>query len=430
MNWRGTRGVLGIVPMIAALSVQAADWPQYRGPSHDGKSPEKILTRWSADGPRLVWKTPTSTGFSSFAVGGGRAFTLVTREIEGVRREVCLALDAATGNELWASPLGPAKYNGGGDDGTKENRGGDGPRSTPAFDSGRVYVLDARQDLSCLDAETGRRIWNRDLAKEHGASNITWQNAASPVVDGNLVLVAGGGPGQALLGIDKRDGRVVWKGEDDKMTHATPTVATLLGVRQVIFFTQKGLVAVAPGTGEVLWRHPFRFNVSTAASPVVGGDIVYCSAGYGVGASAVRISREGGRWTATELWTKPNALMNHWSTPVHHEGYLYGIFGFKEYGRAPLMCVELATGAEVWRQDGFGPGNVILADGHVLALGDAGQLVLVEASPKAYREVARIDRIDGKCWSTPALSGGRIFARSTREAVCLDVAPKAAAMDR
>jgi outer membrane protein assembly factor BamB len=361
-------------------------------------------------------------------VSGGRAYTLVKRELDGAQREVCVALDAASGKEVWAAPLAVAKYDGGGDSGTPDNKGGDGPRSTPSVDGDRVYVLDARLTLACFEAATGRPVWTRDLAKDHGAKNITWQNAASPLIDGSLVFVAGGGPGEALLGIDKRDGRTVWKGQDDKMTHATPIAATIHGERQVLFFTQTGLVAVKPASGEVLWRYPFPYRTSTAASPVVAGDIVYCSAGYGVGSGAAKISKEGGKFVAAELWRKPGQLMNHWSTPVNRDGHLYGLFGFKEYGACPLKCVELATGKEVWSQSGFGPGNLILAGDRLVVLGDAGQLVVAEAIPKAYTELGRADLLEGKCWSTPALSDGRVFIRSTKEAVCLDLAAKTAAL--
>jgi outer membrane protein assembly factor BamB len=226
-----------------------------------------------------------------------------------------------------------------------------------------------------------------------------------------------------LLALDKNSGKTVWKGQDDKMTHSTPTLATILGVKQLIFFTQRGLVAVAPSTGYVLWRYDFPFKTSTAISPVVCGDIAYCSAGYGVGAGAVKLAKSPTGWTAKEIYRVPGdkPLANHWSTPVFKDGYLYGMFQFKEYGSGPMKCVEAATGKVMWEKEGFGPGNVILADGHLIALSDAGQLVLVEATPKAYTEVARAKVLEGKCWSTPVLSGGRVYVRSTKEGVCLDL---------
>ena len=209
------------------------------------------------------------------------------------------------------------------------------------------------------------------------------------------------------------------------MTHATPVLAQIHGIRQVIFFTQKGLVALTPDKGEVLWRHPYRFSVSTAASPVVEGDVVYCSAGYGVGAGAVQVSKSGNRWSVQELWRSTgNELANHWSTPVVKDGHLYGMFQFKEYGTGPVKCVELRTGKVKWSQPGFGPGNVILADGKLVILGDAGQLALAEATPSGYKELARFQAITGKCWSTPALADGKLFVRSTVEGAAFDLSSK------
>jgi len=216
---------------------------------------------------------------------------------------------------------------------------------------------------------------------------------------------------------------VVWKGQDETITHATPVVADILGVRQVIFFAKSGLVSVAEKDGALLWRFPFKFSTSTAASPVVMGDIVYCSAAYGIGGGACKISKQGDSFTATELYkVADNKLANHWSTPVVKDGYLYGIFSHKQYGTAPLKCVELATGEIKWTQPGFGQGNVILVGDQILALTDDGQLVVVKAKPNAYEEVARAKVLNGKCWTTPALSDGRLYVRSTKEAVCLALA--------
>ena len=419
------RWPLLVLLLVAAPFARGEDWPQYRGPKLNGTTSEKIQKSWPEAGPRQIWKTPLNAGFSSFAVAGGRAYTLVLRNLEAVKNEVCVALDAETGKELWAAPLGFAKYDGGGDSGASGNDGGDGPRSTPAVDGNRVYVLSAGLVLSAFDAASGKVVWRKDLVREHGARNIAWQSAASPVIEGNLIFVCAGGDGQSLLCFDKRAGAVVWKGQSDKMTHATPVVATILGHRQVIFFTQSGLVSVVPGTGAVLWRYAFPYRTSTAASPVVGGDIVYCSAGYGVGAAAVKVVKAGNAFKATELWRKENKLINHWSTSVYYEGHLYGLFGFKQWERVPLKCVELATGEEKWSQEGFGQGGIIIADGHIVALAENGDVVLVEASPKGYIEKARAKAVTGKCWNNVALANGRIYARSTKEGVCLDVSERA-----
>lgn len=423
--------LLGTQLLVATLACSAASpatWPAYRGAHYDGVSAEKLPTRsWPAAGPRALWKVPANGGFSSMTVDGTHAYTLVVRDIDGVKREVLVALEAQSGKEAWSAILGNAKYDGGGEAGTDDNKGGDGPRSTPTVIGNLVVTLDARLQLAAFDATSGKNVWKRDLLAEHAGRNISWQNAASPVTDGKLIFVAGGGEGQALLGLDVATGKTVWKGQDDKMTHASPVVAEIHGRKQVVFFTQTGLVSVQPEDGKVLWRQAYPFKVSTAASPIVAGDIVYCSAGYGVGAGAYRIAKQGEAWTSTELWRFPNKLESHWSTPVYANGHLYGIFGSKQYGAAPLKCIDLATGQEKWSKDGFGPGGLTLVDGHLVVLSDTGNLVLVEASPKGYTEKARADVLAGKCWSTPTFVGGRIYARSTLEAACFDLNPGVAA---
>lgn len=411
-----------------ASAALAGDWPFVRGPHGDGSSPEKISKKWPDQGPKVLWKVNSDRGFSSFAVGGGQAFTLEWREVDGAAQEVLVARNADTGKESWVKPLGVVKLDGGGDAGTGDNKGGDGPRSSPTLDGDRVYVTSAKLVLACFSAKTGDELWRHDLIREFTGRNIQWQNAASPLIEGSRVLVAGGGAGQSLLAFNKTDGAVAWKAFYETMTHATPTAATLHGQRQVIFFVKSGLLAVEPESGKELWRYAFPFRISTAASPVVAGDIVYCSAGYGVGAGAVKVTKNGGKFAATEIYRfqgdKP--LANHWSTPVLHEGHLYGMFQFKEYGSGPVKCVEVATGKVKWEKPGFGPGHVVLVDGHILALGDAGQLVLIKATPDQYQEVARADVLDGKCWTTPVVSGGRVYARSTKEAVCLDLSAQSA----
>ena len=235
------------------------------------------------------------------------------------------------------------------------------------------------------------------------------------------MICAGGGAGQTFLGLSKKDGSVVWKNGDDKMTHATPVLATIHGVKQVIFFSQKGLTALDPKDGKQLWFFPYKYSTSTAASPVVWENIVYCSAGYGVGAGACKIEKTAGGFEAKELWRKEKQLPNHWSTPVVKDGYIYGMFGFKEYGKCPVSCVDIRTGEQKWSQPGFGPGQVILAGDKVVALSDKGELVLIQATPDAYKELARQPIVTGKCWSAPALSNGHIFARSTKEGVCVQL---------
>jgi outer membrane protein assembly factor BamB len=408
---------------LAGNYCEADSWSQYRGNHGNGISSERLRGAWSAEGPKRLWKASTPAGFSSLSVADGKAFTVVAREMDGAKAEVCLALDALTGKELWVAVTGQAKYRGGGDSGAEGNSGGDGPRSTPAVSGTRVYVYSAQMVLTCLDAATGRAVWKKDIQGEFGGRNIGWESAMSPVVDGELVYVAGGGAGQSMLAFNKETGAVVWKTGDEQMTHATPAVTTILGARQVVFFMQSGLVSLDAASGKTLWRFPFTYRTSTACSPVVSGDVVFCTAGYEVGGAACQVVRAGEGFQAKELWRiKGNAAVaDLWSTPVCKDGYLYGMLSFKKFGNGPLKCVDLKTGAVKWEQPGFGAGNVVLAGNELVALSDDGQVVLVQASPDGYKELARSKVISGKCWSTPALCDGRLYVRSTKESACVDL---------
>lgn len=413
--------VSGSLLTAASLSAQPVEWGSFRGPNNDGTVTPPKVADWKKVSIKKLWTAETPAGFSSFAVAGAKAYTIVTGETDGNTGEMLVCLNVKDGKEVWSKPLTViGKYDGGGDAGTNDNKGGDGPRSTPVVNDGKVYAIDANLGVFCFDAATGKPVWNRDVMKDNAGVQIKWQNAASPVIDGNVLLMCGGGEGQALLGLDKNTGKVLWSGENDTMTHATPVIADIHGVHQCIFFTQTGLVAVTPADGKVLWRAPFPFKVSTAASPVVFGDVVYCSAGYGVGAGAFKISKSGSGFGAEALWRRENECFNHWSTPVVKDGYLYGMFSFKEYGAGPLACVDIKTGEDKWKEGGFGPGQVILAGDKVIALSDKGEVVVVEATPSKYTELKREDVLDGKVWSYPVLAYDHLFARSTKEGVCLE----------
>lgn len=413
--------------LALAVPVMAADWPQYRGPNGDGTSPDKVLTQWGA-GPKVLWKVPAGTGFSSFAVAGGKCFTIEGKSSGNKVDEILVARDATTGKTLWQVSLGEVEYgHGGGNEGANGNTGGDGPRSSPAVAGNTVFAIHSDLRVTAHDVSSGRPLWKRDLMADHQGRNIRWKNAASPLLEGGLLYVSGGGGGQSFLALDAKTGAVVAKTGDDTMTHATPIAATIHGERQIIFYMNSGLKAFEPKTLKPLWHAEFPFNVSAGASPVVVGDVVFCSAGYGTGAGAFKITKTGTEWKAERIMRVPGdqKIANHWSTPVAHEGHLYGMFQFKKYGSGPVKAVKLPDGDITWQQDGFGPGHVVLtAGGNVLALSDAGELVLFQAKPDAYAELGRAKILDGKCWTTPAVSNGLVFVRSTKEAACVDLRTK------
>lgn len=407
-------GAVSGLCILALSPLNAGDWPAYRGPDQNGIARESLSV---AIKPSTKWTQKINNGFSSFCVAEGKLFTL---ELGDGNQEVCRAMDEKTGKTLWRTPLGSSQYDGGGNAGSRDNSGGDGPRTTPSFHKGHVVTLSADLHLSRLNPDNGDKIWEVDIAKKYNAKLPRWQNAASPLIVGDKVYLCGGGDDESFLCFNAESGKLIWKSGSESMTHATPIHAEIHGESQIIFFVQSGLVSVSPDNGKELWKQDFNFNVSTAASPVVYEDIIYCSAGYGVGAAAFKIAKENGEYSLSRMWRKRNRLMNHWSTPVVKDGYLYGMFSFKKYGKGPVKCVRLSDGEEMWSEDGFGPGNIILSGEHLVALGDKGQIAVIEATPKKYNEILNKDFLKGKCWTTPALSNGKIFIRSTTEAACID----------
>lgn len=406
---------------VLPATLAAGTWTQYRGSNQDGIAPDPIRTNWTQETPRTLWKVILPFGLSSFSVESGRLYTMGWRRVSGVDREFCLALDANTGAELWAAPIGLADYpNGGvGSD--------DGPRSTPTIDAGRVYVFGSYMELVCLDSSSGAEIWRKSLQTEFGSRVIRWQNAASPTVAGDFVFVnSNGRTGEHLAAIRKTDGTVAWKRGSYGMTHATPIAATIGGAEQIIFLAQQALVSVRRDTGEVLWETPLRYNgTSVAASPVIVSDTVYISRAYPgsltaaqAGAVVFQINSANGSFTATTKWEKVNQLMNHWATPIYYQGHYYGIYG---QGTLTLRCVDAANGDSKWQVSGFGYGSVTLAHDKLIVLADDGEVVLADPNPEQFSELARIKPVSGRCWNNPAISDGRLYIRSTTEAVALDI---------
>ena len=415
--------MLKVLPFLfLTFSVALADWPQYHGPAGDKSTGSTIVSGNQLNSSsQVIWKSPTPFGFSSFSILDHSAFTLIAEEDEdGLLREVCIAIDITSGKRIWQQNLGVASYgHAGGNAGTPDNSGGDGPRSTPSVKDGQVFIYDSSMVLHCLSAKSGKKIWKVDVIDDHEGENIMWKNSSSPLLVDDLVIVCGGGKNQSLIAFSQRTGKVKWKTGTETLTHTTPTLAKIHGLEQVIFLCRSGLVSLESKNGKELWRQAFSFKVSTASSPVVADDLVFCSAGYGVGAGVFKISLNAGNWESEQVWRKRNELMNHWSTPLYYEGNLYGIFGFKEYGKAPLQCVDLKTGEIRWSQKGFGPGNLIRSGDTLWVLSDDGQIVAVSANSNRYTEFGRSKILTGKCWTTPTISKNILLARSTKEATAL-----------
>lgn len=403
---------------LVIFPATAADWPQYRGPNHDAVSTDYINKQWSGTVTNPVWLVAVTNGLGSLVVSGGRVFTQIRWNLDSVDKEVCVALSVTSGAELWATEVDDASYpNGGvGYD--------DGPRSTPSVDGDSVYVLSSYLKLYRLNATNGAIIWSTNLVDGFGGNVIAWQNAASPLVDNGLIFVNANGGTNRILAVQTSDGTLAWSSQNEAMTHSTPVLATIQGVRQLIFATQSGLVSLYPQTGVRLWKfnYPFAYSTSLAVSPVVDQDMVFvCGAhAYGMKSVVMRATFTNSAWTTTQLWTTNNPA-SHWMTPVARQGFLYGQFGIQQFdsANAQFKCIDMGTGAVKWSTNGFGRCGTILVDDYLITLTEIGELVLVKPDTNAYTEVARFLAIPGysgdnnKCWNFPAVSAGQVYVRST-----------------
>ncbi len=430
--------------LLFRLPTFATDWPQFRGPTTDGATPDPIATTWATGSPGfIIWTNLSLTnGFSSFAISQGRAFTQISKGT--TRLEYCVAVNTTTGTNLWATPIDTAPWDPNsaststGGDGNAPCNTGDGPRTTPSVKNGRVFALSGKNlHLLGLNATNGAVIWSNNLATMYGATTVTWENGASPRLDDDLIFVNlnTATAGFTLLAFNTTNGAMVWQSQADGATQATPVIATIVGIRQVIFATVDRLASLDRSTGNLLWSYPYSNGpVGTAmgASPVVYSNIVFASQGYGAGSAAVRVTLAGSIWTVTQLWANSATLYNStWMTPVCYQGYIYGQFSNKGFTNTPLNCIELATGTLKWTTNRFGMGGIMLVNTNLLVVTEDGQLVLVRPNPTAYTELARYRAFQftasapGKCWNCAAYSDGRIYLRSTRGGVSLNVAPPA-----
>jgi outer membrane protein assembly factor BamB len=412
----GTSTLLVIViTCFATLPEQpgkAEDWPRWRGPQLDGIARETgLLKIWPKDGPRQLWKVPLGGGFSAVAVAQGRLFTQTKEN----NQEVVLCLDPASGRELWrygydCDYAAYPSFTGGGMPKSRT-----GPRATPTVDGDRVYTQGATGILLCLEANTGKRVWQQDLLKIAARECPTHGYCGCPLILGDRLYVQLGGPaGKAIAALDKKDGRVLWQALNEMLAPSSPIAIEAGGAPQVVFFLGKAAVGVAPEDGKLLWRYPWstRFDLNIA-TPVYADGQVFISSNYGSGGAVFRLTKQAEPET---VWKTP-AMQNHISTSVLYQGNLYG------FSEQRLRCVDFQTGKVHWDKAGLGRGSLLIADGHLIILGDHGELVLAKATPAEFAEVSRCQVFDKETltWTVPVLSDGRLYVRSENTLLALDL---------
>jgi outer membrane protein assembly factor BamB len=411
MNQRRTLSTALLLASLFTAAAAPGDWPTWRGPKRDGLSTETgLLKQWPAGGPPLVWKaTGCGTGYSSVSVADGRVITMGDGP-DGAR---VLAFDL-NGKPLWQSE-------------TIGKPGGNypGTRSTPAIDDGLVYALGQFGDFVCVEAKTGKVLWTKSLQKDFGGSYAGWNYTESPLVDGNKVLVTPGGKNGAMVALDKKTGALLWQSKQwtDGAAYSSIVPSDFGGRRHYVQFTEQSVAGIDAATGNLVWRAPRQGQTASIPTPVLSGDLVFVTSGYGVGCNAFRLTRAGNVIATQQVYANKN-MVNH-----HGGVILVGqhVYGHSDSGN--WTCMELRTGTVAWQNRGVGKGAVAYADGHFYCRSESGNgtVALIEATPAGYKEKGRFDQPDrsGKnSWAHPVIAGGKLYLRDMDVLLCYDVKAK------
>ncbi|MDA0207385.1 MAG: PQQ-like beta-propeller repeat protein [Acidobacteria bacterium] len=401
-----------------ALTAAAADWPQFRGPERSAISQETGLLRsWPANGPKMLWRADgLGQGYGTVAVVGDRAYVVANR---GMGSEYVTALSVADGSQIWSTEMGPVG---------KPDQQPPYPsaRSTPTVVGDVLYALSSNGDLVSIQTATGEILWRKSLLEDFAGQSGKWAYAESPLIDGEVLIVAPGGAEATMVALNRETGATIWKsaipgGEPAGFASAIPTEAA--GRKQYVQFLDKGIVGVDAKTGEFLWRYG-----GTASGPaniptvVVEGDLVYTSNARRFGGALVRISNEAAGTKAEEVYfsrTAPNTLGGQ----VLVDGILYGT------NQDGLTAARFESGELLWQSEG-GPGSVQYADGHLYVHWESSEVSLVEATPEAFREKGRFtppnppgaaNGLPKVTWTYPVAANGRLYIRDLGTLWCYDI---------
>ncbi len=402
-------------PVVTAADSKAKpvqeDWPDWRGPRRDGISRQTGLSLdWTTTKPKRIWQRVLGIGYSSMTVVGDRLFTMGAEETA----EYVFCLDAGDGSTLWKVHSGTAF----------KNSYGNGPRGTPVVEGDRVYALGGSGDLLCLSKASGKVVWQTNVLKQFGAKNIRWGVSTTPLIDGQRLIVNVGAKQASIVAFDKADGKVIWKTHDDVAGYSSPIRIDIPGddgpVPHLVVLCGKSLVGLKPSDGSVQWKHKWlTTDDMNIATPIFEPKTrtLYVSASRNTGrCSAYRLTVSAGEVGCKEIYTNKQ-MKNHYNSCVLLDGYLYG------FDNNVFRCQELATGKILWTNRTVGKGAVISAQGHLIVLGEKGEMALVEATAKAYTEKGRFQALASKrAWTPPALARGKLYVRDLERITCIDIA--------
>jgi len=377
-----------------------ANWPGFRGPGRDGIIPGiRIKTDWSTSPPVELWRRQIGPGWSSLAVRGDLLYTQEQRAED----EFVTCYNATTGKPVWAH-RDVARF--------WESNAGAGPRATPTLHEGRVYAFGATGIVNALDAGTGALLWSRNAASDAGVKVPGWGFASSPLVVGDIVVVAAAGK---LVAYDLATGTPRWFGPDGGDGYSSPQLATIDGVAQILLMSAAGATSVAPADGKLLWKHSWPSGTRIMQPAVTADGDLLITAGDamgGVGMRRIAVAHGPAGWSTEERWTSAG-LKPSFNDSVVHNGYVFGFNG------GILACIDVKDGTRKWKGGRYGNGQLVLLRDQdlLLVISEEGELALVKAAPDQFTELAHFPALEGKTWNHPVLAGDRLLVRNGSEMV-------------
>ncbi len=392
------------LPSAPVSAAVGADWPGFRGPDRDAVVRGiRLDTDWSVSPPVELWHRQIGPGWSSIAVRGD---LLYTQEQRG-KDEVVACYNLTTGHPVWTHRDAARFY---------ESNGGAGPRATPTIKDGRVYTFGATGILNALNADNGTVVWSRNAASDTKQKTPGWGFAGSPLVVGDIVVVATAG---TLAAYDLATGEPRWFGPEGGGGYSSPHQVTINGVTQIVLLSGTGVTSVAPGDGKVLWQHPLQSGTPIVQPALTADGDLLVSDGDGTDMRRLAVANRDGAWTVEERWTSYELVPN-FNDFVVHNGYAFGFDG------GMIACIDINNGERKWEGGSYGYGQLILLleQNLLLVVSEKGELALVGATPDQFTEMARVPAIKGKTWNHPVLAGDTLLVRNGEEMVAFRLATK------
>jgi len=389
--------------------VTAGDWPQILGPDRNCVAQgEHVRRYWGSERPKEIWQRDVGEGLAGVAVAGGRVVLYHRLGDE----QVVEAMAVETGEVLWTYRW-PTHY-------VSTISPDSGPRCVPLIHGDAVYLHGAAGNLVCLALADGSRRWLRDTAADFDVRQGYFGAGSTPLVAGDLLLVnVGGRKKGGIVAFALADGKTVWQVPDEQASYSSPRLVELEGIKHALFVTRYNFLSLDPITGTVRFRLPFgkRGPTVNAASPVVKKNHVFLSASYGIGSRWVEFDKD--HVKVVESWD--DLMSSQYSTCVFFGDILFGVDGRQDGPPGSLRCFDPRNGTLLWSKDAMGMATLIRTEETLLVMKTNGELVLVDATPSEYRELARWQLLGGTTRALPALAHGRFFVRNEKTLKCFEL---------